>query len=324
MVDFSRPRVVVSKCLEFEACRYNGDVIRDETVQRLVPFVEFVPVCPEVEIGLGTPRETIRIVSGSDGKKMLVQPREAVDLSGKMLAFADQFLGTVGEVDGFILKSRSPSCGVKDVKVYSGIEKAPVKEKGSGFFGAKVLEKFPGAAIEEEGRLRNFTLRHTFLTRLFVLAEFRSIRNRGKLEELAEFHSRHKYLFMAYSQPKFKKLSKIAAAGDHTDPHVSYSLYEELLIPMFRRTARYDSNINVCRQMMESFEGQLSKGEKQHLLELLGKYKEKKVPLASILSVLTSWSIRFEDEHLLKQSYFEPYPGELMEITDSGKGRDYS
>ncbi len=323
-MEFVRPRVVVSKCLEFEACRYNGDVIRDETVRRLEPFVEFVPVCPEVEIGLGTPRETIRIVSGSDGNKALVQPPETEDLSGKMLAFAERFLSTVGEVDGFILKSRSPSCGVKDVKIYSGIEKAPVKEKGSGFFGAKVLEHFQGAAIEEEGRLRNFTIRSNFLTRLFISAEFRSIRTAGSLEDLTDFHSKHNYLLKAYSQPKHKQLSRIAAAGKLEELQSLYSRYEEILLNMFQRSARYDSNINVCRQMMAAFNNQLSPGEKQHFLELLDKYKQKKVPLASMLSVLKSWSIRFEDEYLLKQSYFQPYPEELMEITDSGKGRDYS
>jgi len=125
MKEFVKPIVVVSKCLEFEECRYDGEMIRDQTVANLKPFVQFIPICPEVEIGLGIPRDVIRVIDDC-GVDTLHQPATNLELTSKMNHFSERFLNEVGEIDGFILKSRSPSCGLDDVKVYSGIEKAPV------------------------------------------------------------------------------------------------------------------------------------------------------------------------------------------------------
>ena len=177
MKAFAKPRVVVSKCLGFAACRYDGAMISDDFVRRLAAHVTFCPVCPEMEIGLGCPRDPIRVVLA--GKELrLMQPATGRDVTEAMRQFADSFLGGLGEVDGFLLKSRSPSCGLKDVKVYGGPAGNMPQSVGRGFFGGAVLDRFPGAAAEDEGRLRNFTLREHFLTRLFVPAEFREVRRR--------------------------------------------------------------------------------------------------------------------------------------------------
>lgn len=141
MRQFAKPIIVVSKCLEFDACRYNGEMVPDLTIRNLQPFVTFIPVCPEVEIGLGTPRETIRIVE-KNGANRLVQPSIREDVTEKMNEFSNAFLQTLPEVDGFILKNRSPSCGTRDVKIYSGFEKGPVKGKGTGLFGGAVIKNF--------------------------------------------------------------------------------------------------------------------------------------------------------------------------------------
>ncbi len=141
MRQFAKPTIVVSKCLEFDACRYNGEMIPDVTIRNLRPFVTFIPVCPEVEIGLGIPRETIRIVE-ENGVNTLVQPSTREDVTEKMEQFSNGFLQTISDVDGFILKNRSPSCGTRDVKIYSGFEKAPAKGKGPGLFGGAVLKIF--------------------------------------------------------------------------------------------------------------------------------------------------------------------------------------
>src|ERR1700722_912791 len=109
-----KPRIVISKCIGFEACRYNGEIVEDKFVHRLAGHVEFICVCPEVEIGLGTPREAVRIVSAGDEFK-LIQPASGLDLTRKMRAFTGDFLSSLGDVDGFILKTRSPSCGISEV-----------------------------------------------------------------------------------------------------------------------------------------------------------------------------------------------------------------
>jgi len=144
-----KPSVVVSKCLEFEACRYNGQVMRNAFVRKLERHVNYVHVCPEVAIGLGIPRFPIRIVSSNSPK--LVQPATGKDVADAMNNFSEKFLSSLKEVDGFILKFRSPSHGIKDVRTYAQSEKSPATGKGPGFFGGWVLKHFPGLAIEDEG-----------------------------------------------------------------------------------------------------------------------------------------------------------------------------
>ncbi|WPS85805.1 DUF523 and DUF1722 domain-containing protein [Brevibacillus halotolerans] len=318
----TKPIVVVSKCLEFAECRYNGDVLSDQTVRSLAPFVTFIPICPEIEIGLGIPRETIRIIKEGE-RHLLVQPSTRADLSQQMNSFADDFLQNVGEVDGFILKSRSPSCSVKDVKVYSGWEKAPVVESAPGFFGAKVNTYFPYAAIEEEGRLKNFTIREHFFTKLFTLAYFRQLSSDPTIRNLIQFHAENKYLFMAYNQKLTKELGKIVANHEKKEKQQVWNEYAALLPNMFKRAARYTSNINVCEHIMGHFSTRLSTREKDHFKHLLHRYREGKLPLSSMTSLLKSWVFRYEQEYLLQQRFFEPYPEELIDLGDSGKGRDY-
>jgi uncharacterized protein YbbK (DUF523 family) len=172
MPTFAKPRVVVSQCLGFAACRYNGARLADEFVARLKAHVDFRPVCPEMAIGLGCPRDPIRVVKTPAGSR-LVQPATGRDVTDAMREFAARFLDGVGEVDGFILKARSPSCGIKDVKVYARADSAAPVAVGRGFFGGAVLERFAGAAIEDEGRLNRPLLGKRFLTKLFARAALR-------------------------------------------------------------------------------------------------------------------------------------------------------
>ncbi len=172
MGKFAKPRVVVSKCLGFAPCRYNGEIVSDEVVSRLAEDVAFLPVCPEMEIGLGCPRDPIRIVV-SGGERRLVQPATGRDLSGAMREFAKRFLDSVGEVDGFLLKARSPSCGISDVKVYDEPEGEAFRREGRGFFAEAVLERFAHLQIEDEERLRDDAACEGFLARVLAAAASR-------------------------------------------------------------------------------------------------------------------------------------------------------
>ncbi|MFC7371658.1 YbgA family protein [Fictibacillus iocasae] len=323
MREYARPRLVVSQCLEFDACRYNGDMIHNAVVKRLMDFVDFVPVCPEVEIGLGTPRETIRIV-GRDGVHKLLQPATGNDVTEAMSQFSDRYLNGVSATDGFILKSRSPSCGLKEVRVYAGVEKGPAIGHASGLFGGKVMERFGVYAVEEEGRLNNFTIRDRFYTKIFTLASFRALKEGGGgIDELHEFHERNLYLFMAYSNPTLKVLDRILKSSGEREEVEVMALYEKALLKLFNRAARYDSNLNVAQAIATQFDGKVSDGEMAFFHELADKYSDKKEPFSSIVTLLKSWAVRFEDDRMLRQTFFAPYPEKLLEITDSGKGRDY-
>ncbi|MDY6822501.1 MAG: 2-thiouracil desulfurase family protein [Thermodesulfobacteriota bacterium] len=161
-----KPTVVVSKCLGFDHCRYNGQMIPDSFVENLAEHVEMIPVCPEMAIGLGVPRDPVRVVL-VNGEPRLYQPATGEDFTEAMEQFTHEFLAGLPAVDGFIMKSRSPSCGIRDVKIYHHMDRPDTgTERGGGMFGGRLKALFPGTAIEDEGRLKNFSIRKHFLSHL--------------------------------------------------------------------------------------------------------------------------------------------------------------
>ncbi|UCC71488.1 MAG: DUF523 and DUF1722 domain-containing protein [Gemmatimonadota bacterium] len=321
MNDWPKPVVVLSRCLELEPVRYNGQVIPYEFVRELEPWVTYVPICPEVEIGLGVPRDPIRIVA-VDGEARLLQPDTGRDVTEEMVGFSDSFLSSLGKVDGFLLKNRSPSCGISDVKIYQGLEKSASSTRGPGFFGGRVLELYPGLAIEDEGRLRNYRIREHFLTKLFALARFRGVKKSDAMRQLVRFHAEQKLTLMAYSQKELRTLGRIVANHEKLRFAEVASAYEQHFQRAFARPPRAPAVINVFEHAAGYFSKQLTKREKAFYRSALQKYRDKRVPLSAVSSILRAWIIRFEEEYLLPQTFFEPYPAELTSISDSGKGRD--
>jgi uncharacterized protein YbgA (DUF1722 family)/uncharacterized protein YbbK (DUF523 family) len=321
MRTFPKPRVVVSKCLEFAPCRYNGVMISDEWVRRLKGHVDFLPVCPEMEIGLGCPREVIRIVSAARQRR-LVQPATGRDLTEAMQRFADTFPAGVGEVDGFILKSRSPSCGIKDVKVFAAPEHKTPRERGRGFFGGAVLDRFPDLPVEDEGRLSNFRLREHFFARLFTLAAFRRVRDAGRMKGLVAFQAANKWLLMACHQSELRIMGRIVANPADRPPAEVLAEYEPHLARALARLPRASGVVNVLMHALGYVSDNLSAEEKAFFLDVLEKYRGGTAPLSAATTLLNAWGIRFHATYLLEQTFLEPYPEPLVSISDSGKGRE--
>lgn len=314
-----RPVIIVSKCIEFAACRYNGLKIGSPIVRNLKDHVDFIPVCPEVEIGLGIPREAIRLIQADDEVR-LVNSMTGEDHTEKMQKFAEDYLDGVGEVDGFILKSRSPSCGTKDVKLYKSIGKVPaMNSKSVGLFGSAAHARFGKLAVEEEGRLTNLHIREHFLGKVYTLARFRQLP--VKMGELVKFQATHKYLFMSYNQSQLKLAGKIVANHEKLPVEEVFKNYRKTLLQILRRAPKISTNINVLMHLMGYFSDSLTPQEKAHFLDQMNLYRQKQLPLIALTTILRSWSLRYEQEYLLDQIYFEPFPKELMHITDSGKGR---
>ncbi len=321
---FPVPRVVVSKCLGFASCRYNGQTIRDRTVQLLEPFAEFIPVCPEVDIGLGIPRDPIRLIEEEGGCTCLYQPATGRDVSEEMQHFIEGFFSQLERPDGFILKSRSPSCGPWNVKSYRSKENPGAGGKGAGLFGRAALERYPGVPVEEEGRLKNFSIREHFLASLFNLARFRALRREGEeLNSLIGFHTVSKLLFMAYNQSSMRRLGRITANHEKLTRTEVWDAYEKELIELFSRPPKYTNMINAFQHAFGGLSQDLEASERQFFLRTIEEYRDERIPAGTVLHLLRSWAIRFDNGYLLEQSLLEPYPLELLEISDSGKGRDY-
>ncbi len=311
-----RPVVAVSECLGFGAVRYNGQILQSRFVEGLRNHVEFVHTCPEVGIGLGVPREPVRLVE-RDGSLRMLQPATSRDVTGEMESWSRDFLTGMGAVDGFILKSRSPTCGIGDVKVYAS-EGGPVKSKGAGLFAREVMECFPLAAVEDEGRLTNLKIRHHFLTVLFTAARFRAARAIGALSALVRFQTEHKLLLMGYGQEPLRRLGRIVANPRRAPAGEVFTCYAEALGPLLRKPAQPGPVVNVLQHAFGYLTDDLSGKERRYFLELVEEYRDERLPLAALLAVLGAWIIREGVPYLEVQRFFEPYPRELLELTDSG------
>jgi uncharacterized protein YbgA (DUF1722 family)/uncharacterized protein YbbK (DUF523 family) len=315
-----RPIVVLSRCLDLEPVRYNGQVIPYEFVRELEPWVEYRPVCPELEIGLGVPRDPVRIVT-VQGVARLVQADTGRDLSGEMRGFSDDFLSNLGPVDGFLLKNRSPSCGISDVKIYHGADPSASSKRGAGFFAERVLELHPGLAIEDEGRLRNYRIREHFLTKLFSLAKLRAVEGSGQMKEIVRFHSINKLLLMAYNQKEIRALGQVVANTQKLGFQEVAQAYRDHFQAALARPPRYTSVINVFEHASGYFSKELESREKRLFRSTLERYRDEQLPMAAVTAMLRAWVVRFEEDYLMAQTFFEPYPTELMSLSDSGKGR---
>lgn len=315
-----RPHVVVSRCIEFDHCRWNGMIISSDVIKLLRPHVEFVDVCPEVAIGLGVPRDPIRVID-DDGTERLYQPATDRDVTDLMVDFTDEWLGALDAVDGFILKGRSPSCGITQVRVYKGRTDHTMHGKGTGFFARAVKNRFGALPIEDEGRLTNFRLRHHFLTHLWAGARFREFLKEPSMGGLVAFHAEQKYLLMAYNQEEMRAMGRLVANHAQLPLEAILDEYAVRLHHALSRPASYGSAINVLMHALGYFD--VSSSERAYFLQVLDEYRGGQVPLSVPVAIIQVWIARFEEAYLRQQTFFAPYPAALMQISDSGKGRSF-
>lgn len=315
------PVLVVSRCLDLEPVRYNGDVVSCSFVRELRPYVRFVPVCPEIEIGLGVPRDPVRIEM-EKAMPRLVQPTTGRDLTEPMVGFAARFLGSLDAVDGFLLKGRSPSCALFDAKRRPLGKPGPMR-RGPGLFGASVLERFGGLAVEDEGRLRDFRIREHFLTKLFGLARLREVAATERIGELVRFHSENKLLLLAHHQEKLRRMGRLVALSASAGFEDTIRRYRKLFSEALAHRARFPSVVNVLEHAVGYFKKQLDPREKAFYRRMLARYRDGRVPVSGVTSILLAWITRFQESYLASQTFFQPFPEALMGLTslsDSGKG----
>lgn len=292
-------------------------MMHSDFIEKVRLFVDFVTHCPEVEIGLGAPRQTVRIVLRS-GERRFVQPATDTDLTDKMIFYVEDLAGKLENIDGFVLKEKSPSCSISRVRYYSGPEKgAPVKTEGSGFWGGKVLEKFSGIPIESDGRLRNTKIRETFLTKVFMLADFRRVRKSGRMYELVNYQSRNKYLIMTYGQKYVPQLGRIVSNPEKKNFEEVARNYLEILKQIMNGTPRSTSIVNVMTKLYGYFSKLISKREQEFFLKTIDSYRKGTASLTSLREAIRMWAIRFDEDYVDKQTIFQPFPEELNSICDS-------
>ncbi len=315
----TRPIVVISRCIDFDSCRYNGQVIRASLREEFEPHMELRPICPELEIGLGVPRDPVRLVRSAGGPRM-IQPSTGRDLTDSMDRFSRGYLAGVEDADGFILKSRSPSCGIRNAKLYHSRAEEAGHDSGPGLFTARVLERFPYAAVEDEGRLNDLRLRDHFLTKLWALAAFRDAAAKGAAG-LVDFHSRNKLLLMAHNQTGMRALGRLVAQAGTAPRAALIREYRAGLGAALARPARPGNNVNVLMHALGYVSDRLAARERSHFLATLESYRQRAVPLDAAQSIVGAWTARFEVPYLAGQTFLAPYPAALVRLTRPTKRR---
>lgn len=322
MREFKQPNVILSKCLEFCKCRYNGDKIPDKFVRDLDEHVNYIKICPEVEIGLGVPRNSVRLIK-KDDQYRLVDSMTGEDHTEKMDNYIKKLTSELNEkeVEGFIAKTRSPSCGSNDSKVYPKAGKVPaLGEKRAGYFTDNLKDIFPSLVVENEGRLKNFKLRENFLIQIFMLSDLRSVIESGNIKSLIDFHSNNKYLIMSYNQQGLNKLGRII--GEHQKgSSETMDKYREQLLKTINVLPDPGKRYNMLQHIFGYVSSDISREERDYFLETLNDFRKDKVPFSLPLALLRSWIIRFKVEYLMNQTIFSPFPDGLIDLSDSGNGR---
>lgn len=306
-------RLGVSSCLLGAKVRYDGGHTRDRFVTDVLgPWVEYVSVCPEMDLGMGTPRPTIRL-SLEGGEQRLVAPSTGEDYTERMEAYAREKVRELDALglDGYVLKKNSPSCGMERISVFQGKER--VSRRGVGRFAAVLVEHWPQLPVEEEGRLNDPVLRESFIERAFCRNRWRVAVKRGLTRRrLVEFHTAHKLLLRAHNEAGYRRLGALVGRAGTIDDQDLFAQYEAEFQDCLRTHATVKRHTNVLQHAMGYLKQALLPTEKRELLTAIDDYRLGLLPLIVPLALLRFNVNKHGIEYLMGQLYFDPNPKELM------------
>lgn len=307
-------RVGVSACLLGQRVRWDGGHKSDSFLTGVLGrYVQWVPVCPEVEVGLPIPRDTLRLVRRGEEIRM-VMPRTGTDHTAEMKAYAARMARTLAEGDlcGFVFKKDSPSCGMARVRVYPEKGGAATRD-GRGLFALELMRRLPHLPVEEEGRLCDPRLRENFVERLFAYRRLKSLfGSRWRPADLLAFHAAHKLLLMSHSPAAYQSLGRLVA-GVKTEPRAALrERYEREFMEALAVLATPGRHANVLQHMVGYVSDALDRDQRAELGNLIDDYRRELVPLVVPLTLLRHHVRRLQVGYLLGQVYLEPHPKELM------------
>jgi uncharacterized protein YbgA (DUF1722 family)/uncharacterized protein YbbK (DUF523 family) len=307
-----RLRLGISSCLLGENVRYNGGHKLDRWLRdTLGQFVEFVPVCPEVECGLGVPRETLRLV-GDPANPKLLTTHSGIDHTERMTQWATRRAAELEQeaLCGFVFKANSPSSGMERVRVYDA--KGMPSKQGVGMFARAFMERFPGLPVEEDGRLNDAALRENFIERIFVQHRWQAIASKKSRGALARFHTVHKLLLLAHSPKHYRELGRLVAAAKERTPTELFAQYQALLNDALKLKATVRKHVNVLQHLLGYFKKQLTADEKQEVLEVIDQYRQGYTPLIVPVTLINHFVRKYDQAYLKEQVYLHPHPHELQ------------
>ena len=312
-MDTDKIKIGVSACLLGEQVRFDGGHKQDAYINgTLSHYFQFVPVCPEVAIGLGTPREPIRLVGDPANPRAIGVRSPQLDVTEKLQAYGRRMGRELLDLSGYILKRASPSCGMERVKVYqpNGV---PIGKSANGIYARVFMEMHPLLPVEEEGRLGDPLLRENFIQRIFVYHRWQAlVASDLTPAKLVRFHARHKLILMAHSQTAAKKLGQLVARAGAEPMGDLAPIYIDALMRALKRRAGRKQHANVLMHLMGFLKRVLDTGDKAELVETVDAYRLGHVPLIVPITLLQHHFRRHPEPYVQEQHYLEPHPKELM------------
>ena len=308
----SRPKIAISACLMGAEVRYNGGHKESRLCSRtLAEYFEFVPVCPEVAIGLGIPREPIRLVGDTENPEAVGTVNPQINVTEPLAAYGQKMAGELNDICGYIFMQQSPSCGLERVKVYHA-NGAPVNGGGRGIYAQAFCAEHPDLPVEEDGRLNDPVLRENFLTRVFAYSDWQQLRREGLTRRaLIDFHSRYKYLLMAHNPVQYKTLGNLLGNMGQTDPEELGPRYFSELMAALKKCATRRTHTNVLQHIFGYLKQVISAEDKQEVLHVIGQYRLGIVPLVVPLTLLKHYFRQYPDPYIAQQVYLQPHPENL-------------
>lgn len=306
-----RPLVGISSCLLGEKVRYDGTAKRDRwIVEQLGRYVDYRPVCPEVSIGLGTPRPPIRLVGSPEETRVVGVEDPTLDVTERLEDFALDMAGRLGGISGYVFMSKSPSCGMERVKLYNA--KGHAEKKGVGAYARVLMQALPNLPCEEEGRLNDPMLRENFVNRVFTYRRWQSLLAGGlEARRLIDFHSRHKYMVMAHSQAAYQRMGRLLADLKRADLRQVAAAYEGELMTALKRRAGRKRHVNALQHIQGYLKDRIDAGDKQELADSIEAYRREEIPLVVPMKLLRHYFRRHPDRYIDRQWYLDPYPEAL-------------
>lgn len=306
-------RLGISTCLLGGNVRYDGGHKLDRFLSdTLGQFVEYVPVCPEVECGLPVPREAMHL-EGDPEYPRLVTIRTHEDITPRMIRWGEKRLDELEQESlcGYIFKTNSPSSGMRSIKVYS-LSGMPVRN-GVGIWARMFMDRFPRLPVEDEGRLHDPGIRENFIERIFVYRRWLALTGSTGMKpgHLVEFHTDHKLLVMAHSVQAYRELGRLVAEGKNLPPRDLYDTYIDRLMKALALMTTVKKNVNVLQHIMGYFKRDLTADEKRELLDIIGRYADGFLPLVVPVTLLNHYVRKYGQEYLRRQHYLNPHPVEL-------------
>lgn len=308
----SRIPIAISSCLLGESVRYNGGHKRSVfCADTLSLYFEYLPFCPEVAIGMGVPRESIRLVGDWDAPNAVGTKTESLDVTKALVGYADDVRDQIKDCRGYIFMKDSPSCGLYSTKVYNS-KMGLHPKKRSGLYAARIRESFPLIPMEESGRLNDPELRENFIARVFAFDDWKSnVHSQPSAKKLVAFHSRYKYWVMAYSQALYKKLGQMVASAGVGDINELCHAYIHDLMDGTRKPPTRTGHVNVLFHLVGYLRETVPGGIRQDLTQAIDEYRRALVPLAVPMKLMEHYLENYASDYVRRQSYINPYPYEL-------------